>query len=73
MGVTRINYKVAECDICGTTEQFTSSWNMPDGWGGIADSCGVTNYGCVCPKCLDRISGYIKNFKESHHKKKEGK
>jgi hypothetical protein len=73
MGVKYIQYKVAECDICGTEKQFEAIYNMPNDWNEIEDSCGLIRYGCVCYECSKRIKGYIEEFKSLHHKKAEEK
>ena len=72
MGVTYIHYKIAECDICGTTKQFDPLYSMPDDWNEIEDSYGLIRYKCVCPECSKRIKDYIEEFKALHHKKQEG-
>ena len=72
MGVTYIQYKIAECDICGTTEQFDSAYSMPDSWNEIKDSYGLIRYKCVCHECSQRIRDYIEELKASHHKEAEG-
>ena len=71
MGVKYIQYKVAECDICGAEEQFEAIYNMPREWNSIDDSYGLIRYGCVCNKCSKIIKGYIEEFKSLHHKKQE--
>ena len=71
MGVTYINYKIAECDICGATKQFNPAWSIPDGWNEITDSSGWIRYKCVCPACSKRIRDYIEECKALHHKKQE--
>ena len=72
MGVTYINYKIAECDICGATKQFNPTWSIPDDWNKIEDSYGLIRYGCVCHECSQRIRDYIEEFKSLHHKEQEG-
>lgn len=67
MGVKLIQYKVAECDICGTTEKFECIYNMPEDWNKIEDSIGLIRYSCVCHECSERIRGYIEEFKSLHH------
>lgn len=69
MGVKHIQYKIAECDICGAEEQFKSTYSMPSEWNKIEDSCGLIRYGCVCPECSRRVKGYIEEFKSLHHKR----
>ena len=63
MGVTHINYKIAECDICGATKQFDPAWSMPGDWNNITDYRGMIRYKCVCPECSERIRDYIEEFK----------
>jgi len=72
MGVTYIQYKIAECDICGTTKQFDALYSIPDDWNEIEDSYGLIRYKCVCHECSERIRDYIEEFKALHHKKQEG-
>lgn len=73
MGVTYIQYKIAECDICGAKEQFDPLYSLPLKWNKIEDSYdGLIRYECVCPECLKRIRDYIEEFKALHHKKQEG-
>ena len=71
MGVTYINYKIAECDICGATKRFDPVYSMPVDWNKIEDCRGLIRYGCVCHECSQRISDYIKEFKSLHHEKQE--
>ena len=68
MGVTYIQYKIAECDICGAKEQFEAIYSMPKEWNKIEDSYGLIRYGCVCYECSQRIRDYIEAFKLSYHK-----
>lgn len=72
MGVTYIQYKIAECDICGAKKKFDSIYSMPKDWNEIEDSYGLIRYGCVCPECSQRIRDYIEEFKLLHHKEQEG-
>ena len=71
MGVKYIQYKIAECDVCGTREQFDPIYSMPDGWNKIEDSYGLVRYDCVCHECSQRIRDYIEEFKLLHHKEQE--
>lgn len=68
MGVTYIQYKIAECDICGAKEKFEPMYSMPNEWNKIEDSYGLIRYGCVCHECSQRIRDYIEEFKLLHHK-----
>ena len=72
MGVTYINYKIAECDICGKTKRFNPAYSIPDDWNEITDSRGLIRYKCVCLECSERIRDYIEELKALHHKKQEG-
>ena len=62
MGVRYISYKIAECEICGTTKQFESKLSIPADWNDIADSQGLIRYKCVCPECSERIKDYIEEL-----------
>ena len=63
MGVTQIQYKVAECDICGKKKEFRSSYSLPEGWNEIKDDQGYINYTCVCKECTKRVADYIRELK----------
>ena len=72
MGVKYIQYKIAKCDMCGNTKQFSPTWSLPDDWNKIEDTLGVIRYECVCCECSKRIKGYIEEFKLLHYKEEEG-
>ena len=62
MGVTQIQYNVAECDICGKKKEFRSSYSLPEGWNEIKDDQGYINYTCVCEECTKRVANYIREL-----------
>ena len=66
MGVTHINYKLAECDICGKTSEFNPELKLPNKWNSISFGFSISSYSCICPQCFDNISNYIKQLKESY-------
>ena len=71
MGVKLIQYKVAQCDVCGKTEQFDSVYSLPNDWNMIEDTYGLIKYKCVCHECSKRIKGYIEEYKSLHYKEAE--
>lgn len=63
MGVTQVQYKIAECDICGKKKEFRTSYSLPEGWNEIKDDQGYINYTCVCDECTKRVADYIRELR----------